>query len=274
MKRLVFFLILVSSMAFGQGSVMRQDSQDASNVAGALKATVAKFDNLIGSANIAIEVKFSGGPATSSIPVLGCMRGGTCQTVVTLSTTVNQMTFVNTLYDYVSLTPVLTGGSNPFVTFNYTAISQSSGSSFLLDSQNRIVISGPGSTNGLAQSLAVFALPNSITAASPGVPIVLAAVTAAVNIKGSAGTLYQIHALNTTAAVCYIQLFTLTSGSVTLGTTTPVQVLGLPANGTGTLSAIPFGMFIGTTGISVAATTTPTGAATCATGAMVSALAQ
>lgn len=125
MKRLAFFLILASSMAFGQ-TLMKQDTQDASNIAGANRQATARFDN-IGSSNIALEFVFSGAPATTSIPIRGCMRGGTCSTIVTVSAGTNTVVFVNGLYDNLQLTPVFTGGTNPFVTINYTSITQSAG---------------------------------------------------------------------------------------------------------------------------------------------------
>ena len=50
-------------------------------------------------------------------------------------------------------------------------------------------------------------------------------------VKASAGQLYGYHILNTTAAIAYVQCFNVASASVTVGTTTPDFVLGLPANG-------------------------------------------
>lgn len=272
---LVFALV---GLAAGQGNVFLQATLDASNVAGAGKASIAMFPNGVGSANIMLEFKFTGGPATTSVPVLGCMRGGTCATLTTLAVGTNVNFAINAVYDYISMTPVFTGGSNPFVTINYSAISQSSGGqAFAVDASNRLITIGAGGSNGIAQSNPIYIMPNATSGATccAGTPIVLAAVTTALNIKASGGALYWVQGTNTTAAACYLQLFDVVQGSVTLGTTTPKAVvsLGVVAGASGTASVAPFGLYFSSTGLSVAATTTPTGAATCATGAVVSAIA-
>lgn len=80
---------------------------------------------------------------------------------------------------------------------------------------------------------------------------------AKVAIKASAGTLGGYMFYNPNAAVTYMQVFDATSGSVTVGTTTPTYVIPLPpASG----ANIEFTLGIGhTTAITVAATTTATG---------------
>lgn len=69
---------------------------------------------------------------------------------------------------------------------------------------------------------------------------------------------YYIYALNTTAAVAYLQIFDKQSADVTVGTTTPDLSFGIPANG-----ALP--LFFSdpvrfATGFTVAGTTARTGA--------------
>lgn len=84
----------------------------------------------------------------------------------------------------------------------------------------------------------------------------LAATVAAV--KASAGMVDSITVTNSHSAVQYLQVFNTASGSVTLGTTTPVLTVAVPATNTVQLNfdkGLKFG-----TAISIAATTTPTGA--------------
>lgn len=50
-------------------------------------------------------------------------------------------------------------------------------------------------------------------------------------IKGSAGTLYWIHAINLTASIAYLHLYDATTGSVTPGTTTPDFTFPIPTQG-------------------------------------------
>jgi hypothetical protein len=89
-------------------------------------------------------------------------------------------------------------------------------------------------------------------------------------IKASAGQLYNIQVSNTQAATaCYIQLFNTATGSVTLGTTSPVSEYFVPAS---TTIQIPYGD-IGNaygTAISIASTTTDKGATGSASGVIVS----
>lgn len=50
-------------------------------------------------------------------------------------------------------------------------------------------------------------------------------------IKGSAGTLYWLHAVNLTASVAYLHLYDATTASVTPGTTTPTFTFPIPTQG-------------------------------------------
>lgn len=87
--------------------------------------------------------------------------------------------------------------------------------------------------------------------------------TTVVSVKASAGSLYGWHLFNASTAVCYLQIFNVASGSVTLGTTVPTMAVGmntLVASDVALPAPIAFG-----TAISVAATTTPTGSTVCPT---------
>lgn len=112
----------------------------------------------------------------------------------------------------------------------------------------------PGTTNAVVDT----------PVTSGGLLIVTGSVGAtATAIKASAGQLYGYHLFNTTAAVAYVQIFNVASGSVTVGTTAPTMSVGIPASGGVTVNwdkGIAFG-----TAISFACTTTRTGStgATC-----------
>jgi hypothetical protein len=77
-------------------------------------------------------------------------------------------------------------------------------------------------------------------------------------VKGSAGTLYSIDAMNMTASVLYLKIYDNTAAGTTVGTTTPVLTYVLPTNGDtngcGMVKNIPQGLAFAT-GISVAVTT-------------------
>jgi len=63
-----------------------------------------------------------------------------------------------------------------------------------------------------------------------GLTVATGSITAtATSIKGSAGQVYVWYFYNPNASVAYVQFFNTASGSVTLGTTSPVYSLGIPA---------------------------------------------
>ena len=85
----------------------------------------------------------------------------------------------------------------------------------------------------------------------------------AVSVKATSGNLFGVECFNASAAVAYIQIFNTASGSVVLGTTTPIESYGIPA-GADFVYESPFGISY-TTAISVAATTTYNGSTAPAT---------
>lgn len=97
-------------------------------------------------------------------------------------------------------------------------------------------------------------------------PVALTALTALAVVKGSPGQIASLAFLNTNASVSYIQVFdAATVGAVTLGTTPPKAVFGIPASGSITHDLGTLGLnFLN--GIVAAATTTATGLTTVTTG--------
>lgn len=76
-------------------------------------------------------------------------------------------------------------------------------------------------------------------------------------VKATAGQLYFIHAMNMVATARYLKFYNATAANVTVGSTTPVLTLPIPANsttGAGFTVSIPQGLAFGTA-ISVACTT-------------------
>lgn len=99
-----------------------------------------------------------------------------------------------------------------------------------------------------------------LTIANGWTPLKLSALTStAVAIKASAGQLGMLLCSNTNVVQEYVQVFNIASGSVSVGSSTPLLSFPIPAAATGgfplaSLVGIQFG-----TAISVAATTTATG---------------
>ncbi len=93
------------------------------------------------------------------------------------------------------------------------------------------------------------------------------AVTTSQTVKASAGNVYGWKLYNPNSSVCYLQVFNTTTP--TLGTTTPL--FSIPLTNGFPEGAPPGGVALNnfSTAIAVAATTTPQGATTCTTGAVV-----
>lgn len=102
------------------------------------------------------------------------------------------------------------------------------------------------------------------------------AVTTPVQIKATVGQIYLLDLINGAAATSYLQLFWKPITAVVLGTTVPDMVIKLPTNaGSGFAKTIAFVVPVGypfgaavtksnPAGLTVAGTTTPTGATTAA----------
>jgi hypothetical protein len=138
-----------------------------------------------------------------------------------------------------------------------------------IDSSGRLTVIGPGSGFGLAQAMPVFHVVNPIAAEVPTTVNLNAAVTTAINLKATGGELYALEIQNPNASLCFLQVFDVAQGSVTLGTTVPKISVPLLTSGEKYLGNIPFGLLFSGTALSMAATTTPNGATTCATGLVV-----
>lgn len=125
--------------------------------------------------------------------------------------------------------------------------------------------SGALGTVGLTGTLPAFASTPSVIAvpATSGGTLTYdgAVTTTVVSVKSSAGQLYGYHIGNSNTTACYLQMFNVASGSVTLGTTTPTRSLFIPAS-FGAARTLNPGAAFGTA-ISIAATTTRAGSTAC-----------
>ena len=111
------------------------------------------------------------------------------------------------------------------------------------------------SSNPIVQSITGTVTTTGTSTITPAVPTVTninsAATTNGTVIKASAGTLYDIVVSNTNAATRFLKVYN--SASVTVGTTTPIQTIAVPTNGTISLDFGALGLRCAT-GICVAIT--------------------
>lgn len=147
-------------------------------------------------------------------------------------------------------------------------VQQSTASSLKVDlsgtaaNATAIKVDGSAVTQPVSIAATISATPKSAT--SGGLSVFNGSVAGtATAVKASAGQIYGYHILNTTAAIAYVQVFNVAQGSVTVGTTAPTYVLGIPASG-GAVFSNDLGIAHGTA-ITIACTTTRSGStgATC-----------
>lgn len=144
------------------------------------------------------------------------------------------------------------------------------------------VIAGGGGGGG-GSNVAVTNTPsvtnyNSVSS-SVGTAAIIYSNTALTNtvvaVKSSAGKLFALRLINTNAAVVYVQLFNVGTGSVTLGSTAPTQVVAVPPGSTASPGFydmyLPAAGSNWSTAISAAATTTSTGSTAPGTAVIISA---
>ena len=90
-------------------------------------------------------------------------------------------------------------------------------------------------------------------------PLLLNSLAATVTtIKNTPGQLGKVYCYNPNAVVSYVQIFNLSSGNVTLGTTTPLNILGIAPTSSNVWMMNPVGDQY-SAAISIAATTTASG---------------
>ena len=100
-----------------------------------------------------------------------------------------------------------------------------------------IALGANGASNGSTMTTLISAATNNLT-----------------QLKGSLGRIHLIDIQNTNAAVRYLKIFSLPSGSVTMGTTSAVGNFAIPGSGKLTIAS-DLGLNYGGTGISYAMTT-------------------
>lgn len=144
--------------------------------------------------------------------------------------------------------------SSSYVSLNVTALSAGVTLTVTLD----------GSPNTTITS----SLPNSLGASATTVSFTSTLGTTIFAVSTTPANLYAVHFYNGAATVCYIQLFDAATGSVTLGTTVPNDIIPMPTvSANYPTSSIPLRNYA--TAISAASTTTPTGNTICGTTSVV-----
>jgi hypothetical protein len=119
-KQAVLF-VLFTSLAWGQvasGVGTKEIDQQTLSVSG----NTLTFPDSLGTQTETWEVVVSGGPATLTTTMKGCMRGGTCVQVGTSSSTANfTLQTTGGPYDSYKVTGTWTGGASPSILVNRTA---------------------------------------------------------------------------------------------------------------------------------------------------------
>jgi hypothetical protein len=141
MKKYALAVILLLCLPL---SAQRTKQQGSATVT--VSGTTATFTNDVGGVSVSIELVRTGGPASVSIPIAGCMRGGTCDTLETYVTNADSVRTPNTsnkVYDYYTVTPSWTGGTNPTVIVNITTTLARAGVGGLSNDGTNIISTQP-----------------------------------------------------------------------------------------------------------------------------------
>lgn len=122
----VALVLCLTSLASAQVRAVDKQTVTAS------ASTVTELNNA-GAMNVSFEYVITGSPATISIVLSGCKNGGTCEALDTYTTVANAIrptsSALSKAYDYFTIVPSWTGGTNPAVTINTTLLGAGAGSS-------------------------------------------------------------------------------------------------------------------------------------------------
>lgn len=170
----------------------------------------------------------------------------------------------------VGITGTLPSGTNDIGKVDVNtmpAVTQSTGSNLHVDVDNlpgTQTVSGTVTANQGGAPWTVTPQPSSASSAAP-TNFTPAYITSAVTIDSSPGNLYTFQVWDSGTAACYLEFFNAASGSVTLGTTAPIWVVGLFPTSTNQFEAnSPAGFVLNFgTALSVAAVTSEGGSTTC-----------
>jgi hypothetical protein len=114
--------VLVTLLMLADAQAQTPISRDAVSLS---SGDTGRFDNVIGSGLTRFEYNITGGPASASIVLKGCMRGGTCDTLQTDTTTADTTRLISGLWDYFTIAPTFTGGTSPKAAVKMTSIARS-----------------------------------------------------------------------------------------------------------------------------------------------------
>lgn len=126
MKKLYILLFLLLSVVGGAQNSTRVADTHTFTVSGSSWTTA----NPGAGVQASFEELFTGTPATASVVIQGCMRGGTCTTLNTNTVVSNAIitpSFGGVVYDNLLITASWTGGTNPSVVVNSVITTASTG---------------------------------------------------------------------------------------------------------------------------------------------------
>lgn len=181
MKRiaLAFALVLTAiSFALGQ-SVNNKGTKEQDTQSTSVSGTVLRFNDTLGTQTNSFEMVPTGGPATVTVTIDGCMRGGKCNTSIgstssTTSTIIN-LTMTNGPYDFYNVNVAFTGGTNPTFTFNRTGTAaRSSGAAAGVSS---VAVTAPVTTSGATGAITLGCATCTVTVASGTAALATSSIT-------------------------------------------------------------------------------------------------
>lgn len=141
--RLLLVVVLAVALAGGQ-SVNNKGTKEQDSQTTSVTGTTLIFQDSLGTQTNSFEMIPTGAPASVTVTIDGCMRGGTCNLGIGSSSSTTggiiNLTMTGGPYDRYIVHVAFTGGTNPALTFNRTGTAARNGSG----SSGSFVSNGPG----------------------------------------------------------------------------------------------------------------------------------
>lgn len=200
--------------------------QPALGTAGTASTDVITVQGIASMTPLLVDASGAAVPVTDNGGSLTVDNGGTFAVQVD-GTALTRLTDIETNTDF----GATTGGGTETGALRVTIANDSTGVVSVDDNGGSLTVDGTVTANLSATDNAVLDVIETNTSGNTSHYRNIDA-NAEAEIKGSAGTLKWLHAINLTNAIAYLHLYDATAASVTPGTTTPTYTFPVPTTGT------------------------------------------
>lgn len=167
-RALLLAMVLGASLVAFPQSVNNKGTKEQDTQVTAVNGAILTFQDSLGTQTDQFEMLTTGAPASVTVTIDGCMRGGKCNLSIGSSSSTTggliPLTMSGGPYDFFRVNVAFTGGTNPTLTFNRTgtAARSSSGAS------NATITIASGSAALATGSISNGVCASAVTAAATG----------------------------------------------------------------------------------------------------------